>query len=90
MRRYSLTERVLFALLGGLVFLPTALLTTYILVTMPDARRDGLWWGVAGAWAGLFVCVKIVLTAHSTRFLERAAFGQRRAQEDSANDSPTS
>ena len=71
------------------MFLPASLMLTYMLVTMPEARRSGLGWGVAGGWGGLFVCAKIVLTGTSTRFLERPAIGQQRAQEDSTIEPPT-
>jgi hypothetical protein len=89
MRVYSRRERILFAALGALIFLPLAIVLTYMIVAMPDVRRDPLFVIAALATCGaVFVCGKIAITGSSTRFLEQSMFSRRSDRDDVGPDRP--
>jgi hypothetical protein len=90
MRVYSRRERLLFALLGALIFLPFSIFMTYLLASMPRLRSADTVWAFLGGWAGTIICFKIAYTARSTAILERPVglTGLRSAQESSDPTQP--
>ena len=73
-RTYSSRERFLFAccvpILGAV-----AVFMGYMIVTIPETRRDFLFWiALLGTLGATGVCLKIAATGSATRRLEQDAF----------------
>ena len=72
MKVYRSRERIAFAIAGVLLFLPGALMTTYMLVRGFGSRWDvGI--GALSLWLGTYVCARISILGRSFWILELPA-----------------
>ena len=74
LRTYSRRERFLFGLFAPILGAAAAFMV-YMLITMPEVRRNVLFWlALAGTLGGAGVCLKVAITGRGTRRLEQDAF----------------
>jgi hypothetical protein len=73
-RTYSFRERFLFACCVPILGAVTVFMG-YMIVTIPETRRDFLFWvALLGTLGATGVCLKIATTGTATRRLEQDAF----------------
>ena len=90
MRVYSKRERVLFAILATLIFLPIALFVSYLVAIDRSMRTISTISGLIAGWGGVILFWKIALTGTSTRFFELPAGQALGLQDNSASSPPRS